>query len=161
MFVIWVLDISLPSFIWYLMIYLRRLFALKMMIIFLTEFAIICSIKIGIGMTKMSMIIMASLSTNRHLQNMSGSNSKVVVTEGMKWRISIGIERIVFTRRILRSLILFLWQKITTPGLLRAPLSLTTSQVLIICWYIHLHNKMDIFLWWCWRWAVQFPISQL
>ena len=30
------------------------------------------------------------------------------------------------------------------PGLPRVPLSLTMSQVLILCWDIHLHNKRDI-----------------
>ena len=37
MFIIWVLDISHPCFIWSLMIYLRRSFALKIMRMFLTK----------------------------------------------------------------------------------------------------------------------------
>ena len=42
MFVILVLDIYHPSFIWYLMIDLRRLFALKMIRMFLMTLSMIC-----------------------------------------------------------------------------------------------------------------------
>ena len=64
---------------------------------------------------------------------------------GMNSRISIDAERIVFVRKIARYLILFLlMQRITMPGLLQVPLSLMTSQVLILCWDIHLHNQREI-----------------
>ena len=91
------------------------------------------------------MMKMASLSTDRQILKASELMSKVVIIIGMNWRISVGVNRIVFVIRIVRSLILFLWYRIMTPGLPLAPLSLTKSQVLIIFWYIHLQSQRYIF----------------
>ena len=111
-------------------------------------------------MLKMTMVIMAILSINRYLYKTSGSMSKVVSIKGTNCRISVGVERIVFAIRIAWSLILFPWMKrITIPGLLRTPLSLTKNQVLILCWDIHLNNQREIFS--LMRLMVTLPISHL
>ena len=71
--------------------------------------------------------------------------SKSVVIAGMNWRISLVIKRIVFVKKITSSLILFfLMHRETMEGLLQAPLSLTTIQVLVIHRDIHQHNHRDI-----------------
>ena len=57
----------LPQFHWSLMIYLIRLFVLKIMRMFLTKFTMICLTLIGIGIPNMSMKVIASLSTGHHL----------------------------------------------------------------------------------------------
>ena len=93
----------------------------------------------------MSMMIIATLYTNLQLQKTSGAMSKVVEILGMNQRIRVGVDGIVIWIRIARSLILFLCQRIMLPVLLRAPLSLTTIQVLIFCLDVHLHNQKNIF----------------
>ena len=71
--------------------------------------------------------------------------SKVVIILGINWRINVGVEKILSVKIIAWYLISFLWQRITAPSFPQAPLSLTTSQVLIFHWDIHIHNQIDIF----------------
>ena len=54
------------------------------------------------------MMITARLFTNQHLYKTSSLMIKVFVIAGMNGIISVDAERIVFARRIMRSLIVFL-----------------------------------------------------
>ena len=73
-----------------------------------TPFFMIYLNEVGNGTPRMNMMKLASLSIDYYFYNTSILMRKVVVIAGTNWIIIVGVEWIVFSRRIAWPLILFL-----------------------------------------------------